>query len=114
MIAQIVSLTLRLVAVVATAVSANLVVVVVERHCQLTLGGKPLPYLTQTVIDGHSGFLILAVLWLVWAVLLAVRKRTPEQLDLFAAASFCAVTLMISLVAASTAIVWIVPISAMR
>ncbi len=64
------------------------------------------------MIDGRSGFLILAALWLVWAILLTVRKRTQEQLDLFAAASFCVVALIISLVTASTSIVWTIPIKA--
>lgn len=106
MIAQIVSLALRLVAVLATAWAGNLVVRVVAQHWQVALDGKPLPYVTQTLIDGRSGFLILAVIWLVWAVVLALRKRTPAQLELFAAASFCVVALIISLVAASTAGLW--------
>ncbi len=58
MIAPIV---LRLVAVVVTAVAENLVVMVAERHCQLALDGRPLPYLTQPYSTGGLGFRLRSI-----------------------------------------------------
>ena len=66
------------------------------------MGGKPLAYVTQGVIDCRYGFLLIAAAWLVWAILntRSVKKGTFDS-QIFDAASLLVIAAAISILAIS-------------
>jgi hypothetical protein len=64
------------------------------------LGGKPLPILTQTVIDYRHSLLLLAAILLGWTIsFLRSEYRTTKHIQIFNAAAFTIALIIISIIA---------------
>ena len=99
---MITSIWLRFSAVLLTCVSAHFFTWVCEMTFKSRLGGRPLPYLTQGVLDCRYGFLLIAAAWLVWAILgTRSAKKGAFDSQVFDAASLLVVAAAISILAIS-------------